>query len=43
MFKQSLIPGFPVGAQRIGASLSTLEHDAQVTYFLGGDNYFSHP
>jgi hypothetical protein len=43
MFKQSLIPGFPVGAQRIGESLSILEHDAQVTYFLGGDNYFSHP
>lgn len=43
MFKQSLIPGFPVGAQRIGASLSILERDGQVIYFVGGDNYFSHP
>ena len=43
MFKQSLIPGFPVGAQRIGESLSILERDGQVMYFVGGDNYFSHP
>ena len=43
MFKQSLIPGFPVGAQRIGESLSILERDGQVIYFVGGDNYFSHP
>ena len=43
MFKQSLIPGFPVGAQRIGESLSILEHNGQVVYFVGGDNYFSHP
>ena len=43
MFKQSLIPGFPIGAQRIGESLSILERDGQVIYFVGGDNYFSHP
>ena len=43
MFKQSLIPGVPVGAQRIGESLSILERDGQVIYFVGGDNYFSHP
>jgi hypothetical protein len=43
MFKQSLIPGFPVGAQRIGQSLSILEREGQVIYFVGGDNYFSHP
>ena len=43
MFKQVLIPGFPHGAQRIGEALSILERDARVTYFVGGDNYFSHP
>ena len=43
MHKQSFIPGFPVGAQRIGESLSILEKDGWVTYFVGGDNYFSHP
>lgn len=43
MFKQSLLPGFPEGAQRIGESLSILERDGQVIYFVGGDNYFSHP
>jgi transposase-like protein len=43
VFKQSLIPGFPVGAQRIGESLCILERDGQVIYFVGGDNYFSHP
>jgi hypothetical protein len=43
VFKQSLLPGFPVGAQRIGESLSILEREGQVIYFVGGDNYFSHP
>ena len=43
MFNQLLIPGFPVGAQRIGEALSILEKDGRVTYFVGGDNYFSHP
>lgn len=43
MFKQPHLPGFPDGAQKIGASLSILEKDGWVTYFVGGDNYFSHP
>lgn len=43
MFKQSLLPGFPDGADKIGSSLSILTKDDQVTYFVGGDNYFSHP
>ena len=43
MFKQMLIPGFPQGAQRIGEALSILEKGGRVTYFVGGDNYFSHP
>ena len=43
MFRQSFIPGFPEGAQRIGESLSILERDGRVIYFVGGDNYFSHP
>lgn len=43
MFRQSLIAGFPDGAQKIGQSLSILERDGQVVYFVGGDNYFSHP
>jgi len=43
MFKQSLLPGFPDGAQKIGPSLSILAKDGHVTYFVGGDNYFSHP
>ena len=43
MYKQSPLPGFPDGAQKIGAWLSILEKDGAVTYFLGGDNYFSHP
>lgn len=43
MYKQSALPGFPDGAQRIGTWLSILEKDGLVTYFLGGDNYFSHP
>ena len=42
MFRQSLLPGFPEGAQKIGVSLSILEKDEMVTYFVGGDNYFSH-
>ena len=43
MYQQSQLPGFPDGAQRIGTWLSILEKDGLVTYFLGGDNYFSHP
>ena len=40
MFKQSFIPGFPEGAQRVGEALSILKQDGRVTYFVGGDNYF---
>ena len=40
--KQAFLPGFPDGAEQIGASLSRLKHDGTVTYFLGSDNYFSH-
>ena len=43
MSKQLLLPGFPVGAQRISEQLSILEKDGWVTYFVGSDNYFSHP
>lgn len=42
MFKQSLLPGFPEGAQKVGVVLSILEKDDWVTYFVGGDNYYSH-
>jgi len=42
VFKQTLIAGFPDGAIKIGASLSMVEKDGRVTYFVGGDNYFSH-
>ena len=43
MLKQSLLPGFPDGAQKIGEALSILEKDGWVTYFVGGDSFFSHP
>jgi len=43
MFKQSFLPGFPDGTHKIGDVLSILEKEGWVTYFLGGDNYFSHP
>ena len=43
MFKQTLIPGFPDGAQRIGEALSIVEKDGWVTYFVGSDNYAAHP
>lgn len=40
---QLLLQGFPDGAIRIGATLSVLKKDARVTYFVGGDNFYSHP
>lgn len=43
MFKQALLLGFPEGAQKVGCTLSILEKEDGVTYFVGGDNYFSHP
>jgi hypothetical protein len=39
---QLLLQGFPDGAIRIGPTLSVLRKDGRVTYFVGGDNYFSH-
>jgi hypothetical protein len=42
MHKQRFIAGFPDGAQRIGESVSIVERDGWVTYFIGGDNYFTH-
>lgn len=39
---QLLLPGFPDGSSRIGDSLSVLNKDGLVTYFVGSDNYFSH-
>lgn len=40
--KQAFLPGFPHGAERIGSGLSILKEAGTVTYFVGGDNYFSH-
>jgi hypothetical protein len=42
VLQQSLLPGFPDGADTIGPVLTVLEKDERVTYFLGNDNYFSH-
>ena len=41
--RQSWLPGFPDGAQKVGEGLAILEKDGQAIYFVGGDNYFSHP
>ncbi len=40
---QLLLQGFPEGAIRIGPSLSILDKEGVRTYFVGPDNYFSHP
>jgi len=40
---QLLLQGFPDGAIRIGAVLSVLKKEGRVTYFVGPDNYYSHP
>jgi len=39
---QLLLQGFPDGAIRIGSTLSILKKEGKITYFVGGDNYFSH-
>lgn len=39
---QLLLQGFPEGAIRIGPVLSILNKEKRVTYFTGGDNFFSH-
>jgi len=33
---------YPDGASRIDTSFSVLKKEVRVTYFVGGDNYFSH-
>ncbi len=43
MPQQSFLPGFPEGAIKIGERLSILEKEGCITYFVSGDNYFSHP
>jgi len=40
--KQRFLPGFPEGVQQIGKVVSMLKKDGRVTFFIGGDNYFSH-
>lgn len=40
---QLLLQGFPEGASRICPVVSILKKDGRVTYFVGPDNYFSHP
>ena len=42
MLRQSLLPGCPDGAVKIGKSVSVLKKENNVAYFVGGDNYFSH-
>jgi hypothetical protein len=42
MALQKFLLGFPDGAIKIGDSLSILQKDGVVTYFVAGDNYFSH-
>jgi hypothetical protein len=39
---QLILPGFPEGSARIGATLSILKKDGRFNYFVGSDNYFSH-
>jgi hypothetical protein len=43
MSRQPFLPDFPEGAIKIGPSLSILKKEGLVTYFAGGDNYYSHP
>jgi hypothetical protein len=42
MPRQLLLPGFPDGASRISAAVGVLRKEGEVTYFVWGDNYFSH-
>ncbi len=41
--RQLSLQGFPDGAIRIGSFLSVLKKDGRITYFLGNDNFYSHP
>ncbi|MBT5269661.1 MAG: hypothetical protein HOL70_09485 [Candidatus Marinimicrobia bacterium] len=40
--RQSFLPGFPEGAEKISASLRILRKDGRVIYFLDSDSYFDH-
>jgi hypothetical protein len=42
MLRQRFLPDFPEGSLRIGEMLSILEKEGRTTYFVGGDNYYSH-
>lgn len=37
------LPGMPDGAVRINSAVSRLSKEGQTTWFVGCDNYFSHP
>ena len=43
MLRQSMLPGLPDGAIKVGKAVSVLTKEGNVTYFVGSDNYFSHP
>ena len=40
---QIFLPGMPEGAIRINSAVSQLTKKGRVTWFVGDDNYFSHP
>lgn len=42
MRRQLFLPGFPEGSAKIGDTLSILQKDGLITYFVSGDNYYSH-
>ncbi len=41
--QQLLLQGFPEGSIKIGPSVTILEKEGIRTYFVGSDNYYSHP
>lgn len=43
MPRQQLLQGFHKGTIEINSSVSILSKDGMTTYFVGEDNYFSHP
>jgi len=43
MLRQLFLKGFSEGSTEIGETLHILKKQGMVTYFVGGDNYFSHP
>jgi transposase-like protein len=40
---QLFLPGMPDGATRINPAVSRLDKEGRVTWFVGSDNFFSHP